>query len=392
MRRVSAEVRSTLAQRVREADFRFASMDDGRLYWDETAYYAFTLGQIERDIEAPTNELWSLCLGLAAEAVRSETIMARLGVPDWFMDHVASSWHAQEPTLYGRFDLAYDGNSPAKLLEINADTPTSIFEAAVFQWTWLEDLRGAGILPSEADQFNSLHERLIARWRDMGAGSGVHFVCMDNTEDRVTIEYLADCASQAGLQPRLMHIGDLGVQGDTLVDRAGRQVRSLFKLYPWEWLLRDPEGRSPALRGGQVVEPAWKMLLSNKAVLAELWRRHPGHPNLLAAYRDGTPEAAALRQGPHVSKPVHGREGGNVEVVTQSQRQMVDGPYAGPRIVQALAPMWRTPDGHAVLGSWVIGRRASGLGVREDVGMVTTNTARFIPHAIIDDESSAVAG
>ena len=360
-------------------------MDDGRLYWDESAYYAFTLTQIERHIESATNELWSLCLGLAAEAVESEATMARLGVPSWFMDQVATSWRAQEPTLYGRFDLAYDGQSPPKLLEINADTPTSIFEAAVFQWTWLEDLRADRTLPEDADQFNSLHERLIARWRDIVAEPSVHLACMDNTEDRVTVEYLADCANQAGLDPHLMLIGDLGIENNCLVDRTGRRVQTLFKLYPWEWLLQDPDGRSPAVSATRIFEPAWKMLLSNKAVLAELWRLHPGHPNLLAAHIDGTPEAARLREGEHVSKPIHGREGGNVEVVTAGARQMVQGPYAGPRVVQALGPLRRTPDGHAVLGSWVVGRRASGLGVREDVGLVTTNTARFIPHAIIGE-------
>jgi glutathionylspermidine synthase len=36
--------------------------------------------------------------------------------------------------LYGRFDLAYRGDGPPKLLEYNADTPTALFEAAVVQW------------------------------------------------------------------------------------------------------------------------------------------------------------------------------------------------------------------------------------------------------------------
>lgn len=35
--------------------------------------------------------------------------------------------------LYGRMDLAYDGQGWAKLLEYNADTPTSFYESTAFQ-------------------------------------------------------------------------------------------------------------------------------------------------------------------------------------------------------------------------------------------------------------------
>ena len=52
------------------------------------------------------------------------------------------------PSLYGRLDLSFSGQGPAKLLEYNADTPTSIFEAAVFQWTWLEQAIERSIIPN----------------------------------------------------------------------------------------------------------------------------------------------------------------------------------------------------------------------------------------------------
>ena len=49
----------------------------------------------------------------------------------------------------------YDGKAPPRLLEYNADTPTALLEASVAQWFWLQDC-----FPT-ADQFNSIHERLI---------------------------------------------------------------------------------------------------------------------------------------------------------------------------------------------------------------------------------------
>src|SRR5205085_9315425 len=58
---------------------------------------------------------------------------ADLGITDpRVAEAVAESWHrrAELPSVYGRFDLRHDGDGPAKLLEYNADTPTSLVEAA----------------------------------------------------------------------------------------------------------------------------------------------------------------------------------------------------------------------------------------------------------------------
>ena len=68
----------------------------------------------------------------------TSAVLRRLRIPEacWADRH--ESWRRGDATLYGRFDFSFGGQGPAKLLEYNADTPTSIFEAAVFQWTWLE--------------------------------------------------------------------------------------------------------------------------------------------------------------------------------------------------------------------------------------------------------------
>ena len=96
--------------------------------------------------------------------------MNMLQIPRPFWNWIARSFKNEELSLYGRFDLRYDGNGPAKLLEFNADTPTSAFETGVFQWKWLEDAIARKVLPEDADQFNSLHERLIEGWKVIGKG------------------------------------------------------------------------------------------------------------------------------------------------------------------------------------------------------------------------------
>src|ERR1700722_2715702 len=166
MQRISCPERDDWRTTAEETGFDFHTLD-GERYWDESACYAFTLEEIERQIEAPTAEIDAMCLELVDRAVGDENHLRRLKIPEAFWPLISESWHRDEASLYGRLDLRFDGHGPAKLLEYNADTPTSIFEAAVFQWTWLEQATLRRIIRSDADQFNSIHESLIGAWQKL---------------------------------------------------------------------------------------------------------------------------------------------------------------------------------------------------------------------------------
>src|SRR6202047_941052 len=199
MRRITCPERSDWQATAESAGFDFHTIDDER-YWDERAYYAFTLDEIERGIEAPTGEMVAMCLDLLRHATDDERALHRLKIPEAFWPLISESWHRDEASLYGRLDLSFDGNGPAKLLEYNADTPTSIFEAAVFQWTWLEQAIERRIIPPDADQFNSIHERLIEAWRKIGEGRHLHLAgATEKEEEAGTLPYLEDTGGQAGL-------------------------------------------------------------------------------------------------------------------------------------------------------------------------------------------------
>jgi len=357
----------------------------GEVYWDETVAWRFTLREVEDDLEAPTGALEQMCLAFVGEALKHEGILRRLGVPDAYWSFIRESWARSDRNLYGRFDLAYDGTGPAKLLEYNADTPTSLFEAAVFQWTWLEDQLAAGRLPEGSDQFNSLHERLVESLRGLRRGQSyrLHLASVaDSIEDKATIAYLADCARQARLETSEIAIEDIGVTSDgALTDRDDRPIEVLFKLYPWEWLFREEfAGHLPRART-QFIEPPWKALLSTKGLMPMLWDMAPNHPNLLPSFFTDDPRANQL--GDRVEKPLHSREGANIRVIREGGSvEATPGGYGGPAIAQALARTARFDGGHAVIGSWVVASEPAGIGIREDAGAITRDTARFVPHWI----------
>src|SRR6478609_8966515 len=234
MQRIVCPERDDWRATAESAGFDFHTID-GERYWDESAYYAFTLDEIERGIETPTAEIDAMCLELAGRVIGDERYLRRLKIPEAFWSLIAESWERDDRSLYGRLDLKYDGRSPAKLLEYNADTPTSIFEAAVFQWTWLEQAMERRIIPARADQFNSIHERLIAAWKEIATGPHLHLAgTTGNDEDAGTLAYLEDTARQAGLSTTLLDIEEVGLSDDhRFLDLDNRPIEVAFKLYPW---------------------------------------------------------------------------------------------------------------------------------------------------------------
>jgi glutathionylspermidine synthase len=268
----------------------------GQRYWDERAFYAFTLAEIEDRIEGPTGEIDAMCRELCASVVEDERHLRRLRIPETFWPLIRDSWRRHDGSLYGRLDLSYAGSGDAKLLEYNADTPTSIFEAAVFQWTWLEQGIERRLLAAGADQFNSMHERLIEAWKKLGATNHLHLAGMlDNPEDLTTLAYLEDTAKQAGLATTLLAIESIGWrEASGFVDLDDEKIALAFKLYPWEWMFHDAFGEKIAGAPTRWIEPPWKAILSNKGLLALLWEMFPGHPNLLPAFFEDEPSAKSL--------------------------------------------------------------------------------------------------
>lgn len=361
---------------------------DGAIYWDESACWQFTLEQIEDEIEDPTTELYAMCLALVDDACADQQIMEQLAIPQPMWDPIATSWRRGDGSLYGRFDFAFDGRGPAKLLEFNADTPTSVYETAFFQWRWLEDMIELGELPPYTDQFNRLHEALIERFVQLlTPGSLCHFSAVEShIEDRATVAYFEDVAGQAGLETGFVDIAAIGIDEDgEFIDPDGYRIGALFKLYPWEDMLREEAAARIGASSTVFIEPLWKAILSNKAILPLLWQRHEGHRNLLPAFFAGTDAARALAAKAHVVKPFFSREGADIALFDGERR------YSGPQggygqegaIVQAYAPIAQSGGNHAVLGSWVVGDDPAGLSVREDTGPITRDLARFVPHIIL---------
>lgn len=391
MLRIPVADRPDWKQTAIEYGFRFHTLD-GEPYWDESAYYQFSLHQIENDLEDPTAELHQMCLQVVDQVVKDEALMQRFKIPEMFWDLIARSWQQREPSLYSRLDFAYDGQSPAKLLENNADTPTSLYESGFWSWLWLEQQVDRGVLPHRSDQFTSLQEKLIQRFetiRRYYPGQTLHLsCCKDTEEDLGTITYLQDCAEAAGITTRKVFIEDIGYATGTeealFTDINDQPIRWLFKLYPWEYMQREDYGQHLNNSTVNFLEPIWKSILSNKALLPALWKMFPGHPNLLPAWFED--EKPTNYSGRLVRKPIYSREGANIAILQDDTvLHESSGPYGEEGcIYQAYHPLPSFGEHYTLIGSWLVNDQPAGISIREDATLITQDTSRFLPHIILD--------
>lgn len=370
MKRLQREPRPDWRRKVESVGLTYHSHDEAP-YWDESVAYALTREEVGI-LEATAGQIHAMCIE-AAGAVVENGWWSRLQLPEAAVPLVLASWERDDFSLYGRFDLAWDGTGSPKLLEYNADTPTALIEASVAQWFWLQEVR------PDADQFNSIHERLISAW-SRWAGRDVHFAGVrEHPEDEQTVLYLRDTAEQAGVRTRSVFIDDVGRDEgrSCFVDLDAVAIERCFKLYPWEWLCREEFGAFLPRDEVRWIEPAWKMLLANKGLLPVLWELFPDHHLLLPAYEDSGPLG-----GDYLRKSRFGREGRNITWVEKGQviEQTGDDPDDGGFIYQAPTALAEFDGQRAVLGVWIIEHAAAGLGIREDHRRITGNLSRFVPH------------
>lgn len=365
MKRIKIQPRSNYKEIIEEDGFHFNTN-----YWLENAYYKFNAKQVD-DIEKASNECYNMFVN-AVQYVIDNNLFEKLRIPAFIVPKLIESWDNDELSLYGRFDFAFINNVP-KLLEFNADTPTSLFEAAIVQWNWKESVFQSN------DQFNSIHENLVESFNYIAGQYNVDkidFTCLlDNLEDSTTTAYIASTASEAGLHTSLFDIEQVGVNGDKFYHDF-KHLDVLFKLYPYEWMFNEDFGLTLATSETKFIEPLWKAIMSNKYMLVILAELYPNSPYILKASEH------PFSNGNFCRKPIYSREGANVSLFKDGKViEETDGEYGEEGFIYQELVEIESQDGkYPVIGSWIVGGVSCGMGIRETNGRITDNMANFVPH------------
>lgn len=378
MKRISITPRTDWENKVKEQGFLFY-----KGYYNETAAYEFTAVEVDR-IEAASNELFARCMDVVQHVIDNE-LWDEFFIPREYADLIKWSWENDNPSFYGRFDLAVSEDcQQIKMLEFNGDTPTSLLEASVIQYYWLQDYN------PNFDQYNSIHEKLVEHLKvckDYLYGDmKLWFACVrDSTEDLMTVRYLQDIADQAGVLNDFLFVDEVGVINDSylttpFIDTKERPINNIFKLYPYEWLFNEQFGAQLISKKDATlwIEPAYKAILSNKMLMVYLHKLFPNHENILPCFY-GTSDGL---NGNYAKKPVYGREGNNVDIVANGAVVEHNAGEYGEEgyVYQQYFKLPRFDGMTPVVGSWMIGGVAAGMGIKETPGLVHGNMSKFVPH------------
>ena len=347
-------------------------VEGSRTYWDESVYYQFDRREID-EIEQCTNRLNECCLQ-AVQHVIDHDCFAQVGIGAPYVDWVKRSWSATSTRSTVASTLATTAGARRSCSNTTPTRRQAFWKPRSFSGT------GSKIVRPLDDQFNSIHEKLIDIFRTLRTVHSGRFyfaALAGNLEDFMTVNYLRDCAMQASWDTEYINVEDIGWHAarGRFTDLNERPINLCFKLYPWEWMTRERFGRFLQLDTCLWFEPPWKMVLSNKGILVLLRELFPDCPYLLDASFEPLPT------GKYVRKPIHGREGHNIQIVAGSEVvHETAGPYDGPCIYQELWPLPNHDGNYPVLGSWLVNGYACGMGIREDTSPITQNTSRFVPH------------
>lgn len=365
MKRIKIAPRNNYKEKVESLGFYFHQD-----YWKEEAYYSLSSWEVEKIEKASADCYLMFCK--TVDHIITNELWEALCIPLELVPAIIRSWEEDDLSLYGRFDFALINGIP-KLLEFNADTPTSLLEASIIQWYWKEE-----VFPGK-DQFNSLHEALVQSWKDIHQAykyDRYHFGYINESQEDVqTVRYLIAAAQEAGLNTAELDISNIDYANGSLYTPDGEPINCMFKLYPWEWMFSEsPESCQTDMCW---IEPLWKSVMSNKAILPIVYKLYPNSPYILPAYVSKPFED-------HCRKPILSREGSNVQLVkNDSILEETGGDYGEEGyIYQELVEIEPQDGMYPVIGSWIIGGESCGIGIRETASRITDNMSLFVPHVI----------
>lgn len=365
---------------------------------DESKYIANEL-VVVTDAEAEAyyeavNELYDM-YAAAAQHVIDNNLFFDLGIPFNLIEAIKKSWENDVHWhLYGRFDLSGGINgTPIKLIEFNADTPTSLFETAILQWALLKH---NGM--DEERQFNNIYEafsdnfrRLVTLFDDPSDfekhydGWKILFSSISgNIEEEQTVRLLQQMAIDAGFETSFEPLGGVKFDDEGIYDRAEEPYEYWFKLYPWEDIaIEEPElaTQLTTIMNNQkaiILNPAYTLLFQSKGMMKILCDLFPDSPYLLKTSFE------PLKGVAHVEKRMFGREGANVRIMDVSGAviEANDGPYGNFKpIYQEYVEFPKDSQGNCYQAGVFFAYEACGLGFRRG-GKILGNMSKFVGHVL----------
>ncbi|ECL5231275.1 glutathionylspermidine synthase family protein [Campylobacter upsaliensis] len=369
--------------------FSWHTDEDGSDYLDNR-FICVSKSEANAYYEA-ANELYDMFIAAAQNVIDNDRF-DELGIPFNLIDAIKMSWENEVHWhLYGRFDFAggLDGK-PIKLIEFNADTPTSLFESAILQWAMLkqnnldEHLQFNSIYESLMDNFKRLItlDESVEEFEEHYRGWKILFSSVaGNKEEELTTKLLAHIAKDAGFECDFAYVDEVEF-GEEGIFKNGVNYEYWFKLIPWEEIAIE-EGELAMLltqimrnQKAIILNPAYTLLFQSKGILKILWELYPNHPLLLESSYE------PLQGKDFVRKPMFGREGANISIVKDDVKLQENiGPYGNNKMIYQQYYELNSNENEYYQAGVFFAYEGCGLGFRKG-GLIIDNASKFVGHII----------
>jgi len=375
-----------------ELGFSWHTDTDGTKYVNDELV-CISQNEAEAYYEA-TNKIYDMYVE-AAQHVIDNNLFFEIGIPFNLVEMIKKSWENDVHWhIYGRFDLAggVDGK-PIKLIEFNADTPTSLFETALLQWAILKENN-----MDEEEQFNNVYEaiqenfkRLITLFDDTDKfdekydGWKILFSSVEgNDEEEATTRLLQQIATDAGFNTSFEYLQNVQFDDDGIFDADENKYEYWFKLYPFEDIATDEPELATTLTNimqnqeAIILNPAYTLLFQSKGMLKILSDMFPNSPYLL---KTSFEPLDGIKQ---VEKTVFGREGANTKILDTNNSILVQthGEYDNyKKVYQEYVEFPKDINGKKYQAGVFFAYEACGLSFRKG-DEIMDNMSKFVGHFI----------
>lgn len=375
-----------------EVGFGWHTDDDGTPYIIPELV-PVTPAEAEDYYEA-SNTLYEMFIE-AGQHIIDNDLFEEIGIPENLVEMIKTSWDDDDWHLYGRFDLAggIDGK-PIKLIEFNADTPTSLFETAIIQWAVLKMNK-----LDEESQFNNIYESIrdnfkrmiteddgLDKFEEYYNNETILFSAVrDLPEDEQTTRLLEKMAQDAGFNTSFCYMDQVGfLEQGGVYNEDDQRFDMWFKLWPWENIAADEPELTELLaditnnRKSVIINPAYTLMFQSKGILKILYDLFPDSPYLLPTSYE------PLEGVKQVVKPIFGREGENISILSEDGEveQETEGEYDHhPVIYQEFVEFPKDENGEIYQAGVFFAWEGCGLGFRRG-NEILDNMASFVGHII----------
>ncbi|NCW74774.1 MAG: CHAP domain-containing protein, partial [Gammaproteobacteria bacterium] len=370
--------------------------------------YFYVSKTAENEIERATNELHVMFLKATDHVIRNPELLQKFNFPDALIPRIEKSWrNRRNESLLGRFDFAMT-ESGLKVYEYNVDSAGCYPEAGQILGQWAA---AHGVTQGEDPGQNILSD-LTEAWRRFDSGEIVHILQDTESEETYMAEFMRVSIEASGRETRIIKGLNKGVRWDdtgAIQDAQGLAVKTVWKTWAWETAIdqmreREEVEQKLMLQGMvrakkpelvdvllnsdvMVYEPLWSLIPSNKAILPVLWSLYPSNPYLLESQFE---LSSRLKRMGYVKKPIVGRCGHNIEMVSDEHRtiQKTTGQFSKQDdIYQALFKLPKINNLYTQVCSFTVNGNYSGTCVRCDTSPIIQSVSDILPLRVLSDEA-----